>query len=111
VPVVPVHIRGTDRIFAKGDRRPRPGVTTVTFGRPLRPDPGESTTRLAARVEAAVAALADEAATDWWSARRRAAEGATPPLTGPSTASWRRAWALGDRRGRRRPATPRWPAP
>jgi 1-acyl-sn-glycerol-3-phosphate acyltransferase len=111
VPVVPVHIRGTDRIYAKGDRRPRPGVTTVTFGSPIWPVEGENTTRLAARIESAVAALADEAATDWWGARQRAAAGTTPPLTGPSTSSWRRAWALGDRRGRQRGRSKRWPAP
>jgi 1-acyl-sn-glycerol-3-phosphate acyltransferase len=111
VPVVPVHIRGTDRIFAKGDKRPRPGVTTVTFGNPIWPVEGENTTRLAARIEASVAALADEAATDWWSARQRAAAGTTPALTGPAIASWRRAWALGDRRGRKRsPSAKRWPA-
>jgi 1-acyl-sn-glycerol-3-phosphate acyltransferase len=110
VPVVPVHIRGTDRIYAKGDRRPRPGVTTVTFGHPILPVEGENTTRLAARIEAAVATLADEAATDWWGARQRAAAGTTPPLTGPSTTSWRRAWALGDRRGRRRSSATRWPS-
>ncbi|MGH9182218.1 MAG: lysophospholipid acyltransferase family protein, partial [Acidimicrobiales bacterium] len=68
VPVVPVHVEGTGRIFAKGDLRPRPGSTRVTFGRPLRPDTGEDARHLATRIEAAVAALADEAATDWWSA-------------------------------------------
>ena len=108
VPVVPVHLRGTDRIFAKGDKRPTPGRTKVTFGHPLRPAPDDNATRFAARIEAAVAALADEAASDWWTARRRAAAGATPSLTGPEVRSWRRAWALGDRR--RRPGTTRrWP--
>jgi 1-acyl-sn-glycerol-3-phosphate acyltransferase len=110
VPVVPVHIEGTSRIFAKGDKRPTPGSTIVTFGSPIRPVEGENTTRLAARIETAVAALADEATSDWWSARRRAASGETPALTGPGTTSWRRAWALGDRRGRRQPRTTRrWP--
>jgi 1-acyl-sn-glycerol-3-phosphate acyltransferase len=109
VPVVPVHLDGTGRIFGKGDKRPRPGSTTVTFGAPLRPEPGESSTRFAARIEAAVAALADEARTDWWSARKRAHAGASPALTGPETTSWRRAWALGDRRSRRKKARPRWP--
>jgi len=113
VPVVPVHVEGTGRIFAKGDRRPRPGRTTVTFGRPLRPEEGDDARRFAARIEAAVAALADEARTDWWSARRRAAAAASPPLTGPETTSWRRAWALGDRRPtpRRRPVDERRPWP
>jgi 1-acyl-sn-glycerol-3-phosphate acyltransferase len=108
VPVVPVHIQGTNRIFAKGDKRPRPGQTKVTFGFPLRPDEGENATRFAARIEQAVAALADEASTDWWSARLRASAGDTPPLTGPSVVSWRRAWALGDRR-RRGGRRARWP--
>lgn len=109
VPVVPVHIDGTNRIFAKGDKRPRPGTTTVTFGHALHAAEGESSTRFAARVEAAVAVLADEARTDWWSSRRRAGSGATPSLTGPETTSWRRAWALGDRRSNRRRQRPRWP--
>ena len=42
----------------------------------------------------AVAALADEAVTDWWTARRRAVMGTTPPLQGPDVAAWRRSWAL-----------------
>jgi len=110
VPVVPVHIRGTDRIFAKGDKRPRPGPTKVTFGSPLWPEAGESTNRLAARIEAAVAALADEARTDWWGARHRAHADTTPRLTGPEYTSWRRAWDLGDRKARRRSASARrWP--
>ncbi|MGI8759558.1 MAG: lysophospholipid acyltransferase family protein [Acidimicrobiales bacterium] len=112
VPVVPVHLEGTGRIFGKGDKRPRPGTSTVTFGAPLRPGAGDNASRFAGRIEQAVAALADEAATDWWSARRRAAKGESPSLTGPGMTSWRRAWALGDRHGRRtssaRP-TPSWP--
>jgi 1-acyl-sn-glycerol-3-phosphate acyltransferase len=110
IPVVPVHLRGTNRIFAKGDKRPRPGVTRVTFGATLRPTDDDNSTRFAARIEQAVAALADEAATDWWTAKRRAAAGETPSLTGPQMTSWRRAWALGDRRGRTRPRAKRWPA-
>jgi 1-acyl-sn-glycerol-3-phosphate acyltransferase len=109
VPVVPVHIEGTNRIFARGDKRPRPGTTKVTFGKPLRPTGDENANRFAERIQAAVAALADEAATDWWSARRRAAADRTPPLTGPTTSSWRRAWALGDRKGRTAPRRRRWP--
>jgi hypothetical protein len=74
------------------------------------PDAGESARRLSARLERAVAALADEAATDWWSARRRAHAGTSPSLRGPDTSSWRRAWAVGtaeDERGERRRR--RWP--
>jgi 1-acyl-sn-glycerol-3-phosphate acyltransferase len=108
LPVVPVHLRGTGRVLPKGGRL-RPGATTVTFGRPLVPSDDDNANRFATRIEHAVAALADEAETDWWTARRRAAAGATPSLTGPETTSWRRAWALGDRRGRHRPTRRRWP--
>ena len=60
----------------------------------MRPEEGEDARRFALRIERAVSALADEWSTDWWSARRRAAAGATPALTGPSAGAWRRAWAL-----------------
>lgn len=108
VPVVPIHVEGTGRIFGKGDKRPRPGTSRVTFGTPLHPVAGEHATRFAGRIEAAVTTLADEAATDWWSARRRAATGESPSLTGPEVTSWRRSWALGDRR-RRAPRPRTWP--
>ena len=109
VPVVPVHLAGTDRIYPRGAKRLKPGSTTVTFGRPLQPAPGDDARRFAVTIEAAVAALADESATDWWGARRRAAAGTTPSLTGPGTTGWRRTWALGDRSGRSRPARRTWP--
>jgi 1-acyl-sn-glycerol-3-phosphate acyltransferase len=111
VPVVPVHLEGTGRIFGKDDKAPKPGTATVTFGTPLRPTGDENATRFAARIERTVAELADEAGSDWWTARRRAAAGETPSLTGPDTSSWRRAWALGDRRARSRTAARRrrWP--
>ena len=97
VPVVPIHVEGTGRIFGKGATHPTPGTSRVTFGRPLRPGEDDNAVRFARRIERAVAALADEAATDWWSARQRAARGESPSLTGPESTSWRRAWALGDR--------------
>jgi len=96
-PVVPVYLEGTRHVWPKGQRLPRPHRVTVTFGTPISPDPGEDARRLAARLERAVAALADERSSDWWTARRRAAEGATPPITGPEAAAWRRAWALRSR--------------
>jgi 1-acyl-sn-glycerol-3-phosphate acyltransferase len=108
VTVVPIHVRGTDKVMAKGRNLPRPSRVTVTFGHPLRPAHGEDSRRLAARIEAAVAALADEEATDWWQARRRFHEGTTPPLTGPrETTGWRRAWALSAEESRT--TKPRWP--
>jgi 1-acyl-sn-glycerol-3-phosphate acyltransferase len=109
VPVVPVHLEGTGRVLRKGRRLPRPHETRVTFGAPLRPEPSESASRYAERIERAVAELADEATTDWGQARRRAAAGTTPPLSGPDAPAWRRAWALGDRDRRRRRQTRRWP--
>ncbi|MCU0310243.1 MAG: 1-acyl-sn-glycerol-3-phosphate acyltransferase [Acidimicrobiales bacterium] len=109
VPVVPVHVEGTGRILRKGKRVPRPSPTTVTFGDPLVPGDGEDSRRMATRIEQAVAQLADEAGSDWWQARRRAASGATPSLQGPTTGAWRRTWALGDRRPGRRRAGRTWP--
>ncbi len=110
-PIVPVHVEGTGRILAKGSRKIRPGRTTVTFGRPLRPVAGTDPRVLAVDLEQAIAALADEVGSDWYTARRRAAAGTTPTLTGPDASEWRRAWALGARSGagRRSRRAERWP--
>ena len=83
VPVVPVHIRGTRAVLAKSSSRFRPGSTEIRLGDALAPSEGEDARKFAARIERAVAALADEAESDWWSARRRAAAGTTPPFRGP----------------------------
>ncbi|MHB8219081.1 MAG: lysophospholipid acyltransferase family protein [Acidimicrobiales bacterium] len=126
-PVVPVYLHGTRHVLGRApdnvpgdagrpaggsgsEARGRRGIhrapVAVMFGAPLTPDDGEDARRFGARVEAAVAALADEVATDWWTARRRAA-GADPVATGPAGSAWRRSWALGPRpataprRGRR----------
>lgn len=108
VPVVPVHLAGTGRILPKGKNRPKPGRTVVTFGAPLVSGEGERSQAFADRIEAAVAALADEATSDWYSARRRAAAGQTPSLSGPQAGAWRRTWALTAQR--KRPSTgKRWP--
>jgi 1-acyl-sn-glycerol-3-phosphate acyltransferase len=109
VPVVPVHVHGTRHIMSKGKRLPTPAATKVTFGVPLFPAPGDDARKLGPRIEQAVAELADEATSDWWSARRRAHAGATPALTGPEASGWRRAWALGDRSRRTRREQRRWP--
>jgi 1-acyl-sn-glycerol-3-phosphate acyltransferase len=111
-PLVPVHIAGTGRLLPRGAKRLYTGRTTVTFGPPIIPDLPPR--QLVGRIETAIAALADEATTDWWSARRRAAKGATPALTGPDAARWRRAWALGpspkdSARRRSSTGTKRWP--
>ncbi len=109
VPVVPLHIEGTARILRKGARLPTPANVRVTYGVPLLPADGENATRFAERIERAVATLADEATTDWWQARQRAAAGTTPALTGPDAPAWRRAWALGDRSRKRRRQSRGWP--
>lgn len=93
-PVVPVHLDGTRHILPKGGGVVRRTRTTVTFGTPLWPAEGEDARRFGERIEAAVATLAHETTTDWWTARRLAARGGTPPLQGPDVAAWRRAWAL-----------------
>ncbi len=108
VPVVPVHLQGTGRILRKGAKLPTPSSTTVTFGDPLRPEEGEDSRRFAARIEDAVAALADETATNWYEARIRAHRRANPTLAGPEVAKWRRAWAAGPTR-RDAKRRQRWP--
>jgi 1-acyl-sn-glycerol-3-phosphate acyltransferase len=113
-PVVPVFIDGTGAIFGKGMKRPKPGRTRVVFGAPLRSEDGESTRRFSARIEAAVTLLGDEAITDFWTARQRAAAGTSPTLGGPDHTGWRRDWALAERRklgtaGLRRRQQRRWP--
>jgi 1-acyl-sn-glycerol-3-phosphate acyltransferase len=107
VPAVPVHLDGTGRVLPKGASRPRPTTVVVNIGAPLWPGEDEDARRFAARLEAAVAELADETATDWWSARQRARRGGTPSLLGPPD-SWRRAWTAPDRRPRLSDSAPRW---
>lgn len=101
VPVVPLHLHGVRPLLAKGSNRLRPGKVEVRFGSPLWPRAAatpdgraEDARRFTERIEQAIAILADEADTDWWSARRRAAGGTTPSVRGPDTSPWRRAWAL-----------------
>jgi 1-acyl-sn-glycerol-3-phosphate acyltransferase len=101
-PVVPMFIEGAGSILGKGMKRPKPGKTTVTFGSPVSPEDGESTRHFNDRIERAVTVLADETLTDWWSARRRAAQRASPALTGPEYTGWRRTWALSEHRNRGR---------
>ena len=97
----------TSFVTDQGKILPRPSSTKITFGDPLMPDEGQNAKRFAEKLETAVAALADEASTDWWQARRRAYSKTSPDLTGPEVGGWRRIWALGknDRRSQRK----RWP--
>jgi 1-acyl-sn-glycerol-3-phosphate acyltransferase len=111
-PIVPLYLEGTGRLWRRGKRLPKvagkgEGVH-VTFGAPMWPEQGEDARRLAVRVERTVNALADEWSTDWWSARKRAAAGTTPALTGPAAGAWRRAWAL-DADAKARSGRRSWP--
>lgn len=108
-PIVPIHVRGTDKILPKGRKLPTPRRTRVTFGDPLWPAEGEDSRSMAERLQRAVASLADEVTSDWYSARLRFHARTTPPLTGPEAASWRRAWARADRDRPAAERSPRWP--
>ena len=82
-PVVPVHLDGTRHILPKGAHGFRRTRTTITFGTPLRPDEDETARRFATRIETAVATMANEAGTDWWTARKQARPGCHSPTAGP----------------------------
>jgi 1-acyl-sn-glycerol-3-phosphate acyltransferase len=99
VPVVPIHLHGTRAVLRRGSLRLRPGQTEVRFGPPARPAAEEDARRFSIQLEQAVAVLSDEAESDWWSARRRAASGQTPSLRGPDMSPWRRSWELSSARG------------
>jgi 1-acyl-sn-glycerol-3-phosphate acyltransferase len=99
-PVVPMFIDGTGALFGKGMKRPKSGRTNVVFGAPLVAAEGESTRRFNARIERAVSILGDESLTDYWTARRNAAQGLTPDPKGPEFQSWRRTWTLNEQRKR-----------
>ena len=57
VPVVPVHLRGTDTVLSKGGSRPRRGKIEVRFGPPLRIPADAEYTIAAGEIQEAVAAL------------------------------------------------------
>ncbi len=57
VPVVPVYVEGLFQVFPAGSRWPRRGPVSVTFGRPVRLDPGQGYAELAAEVRRAVQRL------------------------------------------------------
>ena len=59
-PVVPVHIRGAQKIMPKGQKLPLPGPARVRIGRPMTPKAKEGSREFTARVERAVRDLAKE---------------------------------------------------
>ena len=60
-PVVPVHLDGTFKVMARGGGRVRRSPTTVTFGLPIRPEPGEDARAFGRRIEAGGSPARDRA--------------------------------------------------
>jgi 1-acyl-sn-glycerol-3-phosphate acyltransferase len=58
VPIVPAYVDGMYEVMPRFRRFPRPGHVTVTFGTPMRADPGEDYEPFIGRVEGAVRSLA-----------------------------------------------------
>jgi 1-acyl-sn-glycerol-3-phosphate acyltransferase len=58
-PVVPMHVRGSDRIMPKGSLVPLPSPAQIRIGKPLWPQRGEGARAFTQRAEAAVRTLAD----------------------------------------------------
>ncbi len=92
-PIVPVHIHGTSEVLPKGSNVPKRNPTSITFGDPIVVSEDDDPRVLTERLMEAIAILGDEESTDWWTARRRAANGSSTSLSGPDTTSdWRRQW-------------------
>lgn len=108
IPVVPIHLDGTGRVLPKGSRIPRPEKVTINFGAPLHPAAGSDAREFVTVLERAIDELADEGASDWYSARMRAHRGDTASLAGPDYDSWRRDWLSPERQPARR-SSRRWP--
>jgi len=92
IPIIPIHLEGTGRVLRKGSKTLNPQTVVVNIGAPLLPEDGQDARSFAVSIEQAVAELADETNSDWWSARKRARSGETPSLAGPDHDSWRRDW-------------------
>ncbi len=60
IPVVPVHIKGTDTVIAKGGSRPHRGSIEVRFGRSTRFEPDTEYDVAAEAIRDAVAALSEQ---------------------------------------------------
>jgi len=95
-PVVPVYLGGTGKVLARNRGTVKRSPTTVTFGMPLHPSEGEHARSFGRRIEEAVQLLAAEQTSDWWTARKLAAQGVPSEAKGPEASEWRRAWKLGE---------------
>ncbi len=61
VPVVPVHLRGTDRVLAKGGSRPHRGSIEVRIGEPIHFQPGTGFADAAHEIREAILSLSNSA--------------------------------------------------
>ena len=109
VPIVPIAIVGAHAAMPKGRGWPKAGrpPIRIRYGRPLYPSPEETHQELSLRMQHAIAELFDEDRTSWWEARRRAATGETPRVSGPLGPQWLRSWE-GSRPIPRRGKPPAW---
>ena len=62
VPVVPVYVGGLFQVFPAGSRWPKRGPVSVTFGEPVRLDPGKGYAEGAEEVRRAVHELISQGA-------------------------------------------------
>jgi 1-acyl-sn-glycerol-3-phosphate acyltransferase len=109
MPVVPIAIVGAYAAMPKGRSWPvkgRPPIR-VHYGEAVFAASGETHQGLSLRLQHAIAELFDEDRSGWWEARRRAAAGATPRLSGPAGPKWLRYWE-GSRPVARRGRPPTW---
>ena len=84
VPVVPVYVEGLFKVFPAGSRWPRRGPVSVTFGRPVRLDPGQGYAEGAEEVRGAVQKLIPQGAAAFLSPIRGGKGGrqVPPPQSG-----------------------------
>jgi 1-acyl-sn-glycerol-3-phosphate acyltransferase len=94
VKVVPIHISGARKILKKGAKRLVTGTTELRFGSPI--EPSSDIRHFNQELQNAVAALADEASSNYYKALLNAKAGQTPDPTGPKVSPWRRSWTLPD---------------
>ena len=109
VPVIPVYIKGTYDALGKNSRAFKPGPTSINFGLPLFMDAGEDVRIFAHRIQQSVDQLSYELETDWWTARKAAAVGMTPELTGPEIKGWMDEWRRTKSKATKGPSISRWP--
>ena len=94
VPIVPIYMEGTRDVLPVGRYFPKVARSSLIFGDPVFQKEAESTKSFATRVSDATDELADELATDWWTAKKRKHNKSSPSTHGPETVSWRRIWSL-----------------